>query len=145
MPCFPVCSAVRHRVELEKAKRDETKRVRRVVNVQRHEAKVVADKQALAALQAVNRAKRSALVEAVRRKRVLWLQALHNDSQNWIAESEVDTVCALEHLCSLVALAFFRHFPGCVLASPRCPLAVHAENHGRDVCADPPVARRKVV
>ena len=105
--CLSVCSAARARIEAEKAQRAEAKALRRQANVQRHEQRLLAEKEALRALQAVNRAKRTAFFEMQRRKRVQWLQALHEDSKNWIAESEVDTVrCSVVLLVVVVGVYF---------------------------------------
>jgi hypothetical protein len=44
------------------------------------------------ALQAVNTAKREAYFDKVTKKRKVWLQALHEDAKNWIAEDEIEAV-----------------------------------------------------
>ena len=137
-----VIRAVRARVEAEKALRDAAKAVRREKNVQRHEARLAADRQSLAALQEVNRAKRAAYFETVRRKRVQWLQALHEDSRNWIAENEVDSV-RVWAVCIHVPRCDARGF---ICRVTRCCCCVgRAEDYRRPVLDDAPVAFGEVV
>jgi len=81
---------VRARVEQEKAQRDAAKALKREQNMAKHQEQLQASRQALQALQAVNRAKRASYFDKVAKKRSAWLQALHEDAQTWIAEADID-------------------------------------------------------
>ncbi len=109
---------------MEKAQRAEARAVKRQANMQRHEERQRVEKQALAALQSVNRAKRAAYFEKVTRKRTAWLQALHEDSKSWIAESEID---AVSHAARASRCKGSSRVIACLPPSHRAPCAHHDE------------------